>query len=259
MALPPILMIHGMWSRPSIFAALRGELEAVGVSSVAVTLPLHDAPPGSPAPAGIGNLGIGDYVDAVERAAQAIGEPPLLLGHSMGGLLAQKLAARIAHRGLILLATAPSRQAAAFTPAAARTLAGVTTRWGWWQEPTLIGADAARRGIFNGVPEVETRAALAELTFDSGRALRQIILPWGDADRPTQVHYARLGQPALLLVGRDDRIVPPAVSRNTARLLAAAGARVDYEEWPATGHWLFHDATRPRTAAAIARFAASLR
>jgi pimeloyl-ACP methyl ester carboxylesterase len=70
--------------------------------------------------------------------------------------------------------------------------------------------------------------------------------------------YGRLTRPALVVTGRDDRIVPPAVSRRTARLLAAAGARVDYEEWPGVGHWLFHDAVRPRVAAVVSRFMASV-
>lgn len=256
--MPPILMLHGMWSRPSTFQQLRAELASVGVTSAAPTLPMHDVPPGSPAPPGIGSLGVGDYVDYLVGEVATLGERPVILGHSMGGLLAQKLAERVPVAGLILLATAPSASANSLSLASLRTMAGVTSQWGWWKRPTLLSAGAARWGVMNGVSAEETEVAIAELTWDSGRVLRQIAFPWADREGAARVAYARLAVPALVLVGCDDRIVPPATSRKTARLLGAAGARVDYEEWPGVGHWLFHDAVRPRLAGAITRFMAGL-
>lgn len=258
MAAPTLFLIHGMWSRPSVFGQLRAELAPAGIRTVAPTLPMHDVAPGSPAPSGIAGLGVAEYVAALERDIADLGERPVILGHSMGGLLAQKLAERVQPRGLILLATAPSSSAGALSPGALRTMAGVTTRWGWWRSPTMLSEPAARYGVFGGVPEEETRAAVADLTWDSGRALRQLALPWADPAKASKVDYARLTMPALVIVGDQDRIVPPATARKTARLLASAGARVDFEQWPGVGHWLFHDAVRPRLASAIARFLASI-
>jgi pimeloyl-ACP methyl ester carboxylesterase len=256
--MPPILMIHGMWSRPSTFTQLRAELEPAGIRSAAVTLPHHDVPPGAPAPAALATTRLADYVAALERDAAALGEPPVVLGHSMGGLLAQLLSVRIQPKGLILLSTAPSAQASAFSAASVRTMWSVTGKWGWWREPTLLDEEAARFGVYNGVPEAETRPALAELTWDSGPVLAQLAAPFLDPDKGSHVDYSRLRQPTLMITGLDDRIVPAATSRKTARHLTAAGARVDYEEWAHVGHWLFHDAVRPRVAAAISRFMASL-
>ncbi len=258
MTTPPILMIHGMWSRPSTFATLREELEAVGIRSVAPTLRMHDVAPGAPAPAGLATLSLQDYVAALEQEVADMGALPVILGHSMGGLLAQKLAMAVRPPGLILLSTAPSSRLSALSIDAIRASASITTRWGWWKRATLLDEKSARFGVYNGVPEEEVRAAIAELTWDSGHVLRQIAFPFTDSARGARVDYDRLAIPALVIAGLADRIVPPAVSRGTARALSAAGARVDYEEWPAVGHWLFHDAVRPRLAAAIARFIASL-
>ncbi len=256
--MPPLFMIHGMWSRPSAFSTLRAELEAAGMPSVAVTLPHHDIPPGAPAPAPLGTLRLGDYVSALEREVADLGERPVILGHSMGGLLAQLLSVKVQPRGLVLLSTAPSAQASALSFSALKTMRRVTGRWGWWRTPTLLDPDSARWGVYNGVPEAEIRPALADLTWDSGAVMAQLAAPWLDSDKGARVDYGRLAIPALVITGLDDRIVPPAVSRKTARLLSSSGAAVDYEEWPRVGHWLFHDAVRPRVAASIARFMASL-
>jgi pimeloyl-ACP methyl ester carboxylesterase len=256
--MPPILMIHGMWSRPSTFTVLRQELEAAGIRSAAVTLPYHDVPPGAPAPAALATLKLSAYVAALEREAADLGEPCVVLGHSMGGLLAQLLAARIQPKGLILLSTAPSAQASTVSIGALRTMWGVTGNWGWWNEATLLDAESARYGVYNGVPEAEIRPALAELTWDSGPVLAQLAAPMLDRDKGSRVPYGRLIQPSLVITGLEDRIVPPETSRKTARLLSTAGAQVDYEEWPGVGHWLFHDAVRPRLAASVSRFMASL-
>ncbi len=259
---PALLMIHGMWGRPSAFTALRADLEAAGIRSAAVTLPFHDVPAGAPPPDGLGTTRLADYVAAVERDAAALDGRAVLLGHSMGGLLAQLLASRIQPAGLILLSSAPSAQAAggaATSVATIRTLCRILGRkWGWWNKAIRLDEDIARESIFNGVPDSETNPALADLTWDSGAALRQMAAPFLDPDKGSRVVYERLTMPSLVIAGRDDRIVDPAVSRKTARLLAAAGGRVDYEEWPGTGHWLFHEAVRPRLVAAIARFLRSL-
>lgn len=255
---PPILMIHGMWSRPSTFSVLRSELQAAGMRSAAAGLLHHDVPPGSPPPAALATLRLEDYVDALEKEVSDLGESPVILGHSMGGLLAQLLAVRVQPKGLILLSSAPSASAQKFALSSLRTLSGVTGTWGWWREPTLLDEKGARYGVYNGVPEAEIRPGLAELTWDSGPVMAQISAPWLDRAKGSAVDYARLTMPALVITGLDDRIVPPATPRATARLLARAGARVDYEEWPGVGHWLFHDAVRPRLAQAIGRFMGSL-
>lgn len=248
-----------MWSRPSALAMLRAELGAAGIASEAPALPFHDIPRASPPPAGLAAIRIEDYAAAIAAHMRGMAAPPVLLGHSMGGLVAQLAAQAVRPAGLVLLSTAPSAAAQAQALGPYRTLGRIALRWGWWRRPTLIDAASARWGIFNGVPATEAEEAIAELTWDSGRVLAQIAFPGLDPARATAVAYGRLsGVPCLLVCGRADRITPHRVTERTARALAAAGARVETMLLPETGHWLFHDAVRPRVAGRIARFLAAL-
>ena len=179
--------------------------------SAAVTLPHHDVPPGSPAPTPLSSLRLANYLAALERDAADIasdrGEAPVILGHSMGGILAQLLAERVQPKGLILLSSAPSMQASATSLSALRTLWGITGKWGWWNEATLLDEEAARFGVFNGVPEAEIRPALTDLTWDSGPVLAQLAAPFLDPDKGSRVDYTKLKMPTLVITGLEDRIV----------------------------------------------------
>ncbi len=235
--LKPILFcIHGLWATPATFGGLKARFEAAGHVVVTPSLPFHDRDPALPPLPEIGGVTVEDYASFLVAQIALLPEPPVIIGHSMGGMLAQIVAARVAHRGLVLLSTAAT--ATTISPAAStvRTLGGVVTQWGWWKSPTRIGYEAARWGIYNGVPEDVARAEYTGLVWDSGRVIAEMTFASLSSTRATTVDYGRLGQPALVIVGAEDRITVPGISRATARKLAGT---VDYHELPGTGHWLF--------------------
>jgi pimeloyl-ACP methyl ester carboxylesterase len=61
-------------------------------------------------------------------------------------------------------------------------------------------------------------------------------LPTLSKTRATTVDYSRLDKPALVIVGSEDRITLPGISRATARKLKGP---IDYHEIAGAGHWLF--------------------
>lgn len=246
---PPLYFIHGMWSTPATFARMRGRLEAQGHATYAATLPFHDRDPSLPLPAELGSLTVEDYTRAVIADLARLPAPPVLIGHSMGGMLAQIVATRVEHRGLVLLSTAATAATPAIGIGPLRSVGSIVSKWGWWRQPTLLPAEAARWGVFNGVPADIAAAEIAALVWDSGRVLAEMVLPSLSKTGATRVDHARLTRPALVVTGADDRIVPAAVSRATARRLAGP---VDYHELPATGHWLFWGDVERRVGGLIA-------
>ena len=234
--LPPLFFIHGMWSTPATFARLRARFEALGHATHAPALPYHDRSPALPPPPELGVLTVEDYVQYLLAELARLPAPPVIIGHSMGGMLAQIVAARVAHAGLVLLSTAATAATPAIGLSPLRAVGGIARRWGWWRQPTLIGAEAARWGIYNGVPPEIASAEIAGHVADSGRVLAEMTLPWLSKTGATRVDYARLARPALVIVGTDDRITPAAISRATARKLTG---EIDYHGLPGASHWLF--------------------
>ncbi len=250
MAKPNLFFIHGMWSFAAVWETIRAELEAQGFATHAATLPGHDAVPGD-----LSTLGLADYVAALEAQAVALPEPPVIIGHSMGGLLAQLLATRLPHRGLVLLSTAPSAGILALHGSAIKTTWPVMKKWGYWHKPSAMTREAALYGIFNGVPDDEAEAAIAQLRPDSGRVMFQIGLPFLDKTKASVVDYKKLTAPTLIVCGTADRITPIAISRATARRVSGP---VQYKEMDGFGHWLLGEQARPRVVKEISSFAEAL-
>ena len=244
----PLVFVHGMWSTPATFDRLRARLEALGHQTVAPALPWHDRDPGLPPPRELGHVTVEDYVRFLVAEIERLPEPPVIIGHSMGAVLAQIVAQRVPHTGLVLLAPAATASTSQLAVSTVRTVARVVTRWGWWNEPTLPDPDQARWGVYNGVPNEIADAEIAALTWDSGRVLAEMVLPSLSTTGATRVNYGKLTAPALVIAGADDRIAVPAIARATARKLAG---KVDYHELADTGHWLFWGAVEQRVGGLI--------
>ena len=92
MNMASFLLVHGAWQGAWCWREIVSRLESRGHRAVAIDLPGHgqEATPGK-------SILLHDYVEAVIRALDGIEEPPLLVGHSMGGLISE-VAEAVPHR-----------------------------------------------------------------------------------------------------------------------------------------------------------------
>jgi pimeloyl-ACP methyl ester carboxylesterase len=243
-----LYFIHGMWSTPEVWNGLRARFEGSGHATHAPALPYHDRRRGEAPHPALAALGLRDYIDFLVDDVSRLSVPPIIVGHSMGGFLAQAVAARVQPAGVVLLSPAATAATAAPAFAPLRTAWPILSSWGWWKRPTLIDASSARWGIFNEVPAAVADAEIDALVWDSGRVLAELSAPWAVRSGSAKVDYARLTCPALIVSGLEDRITPTGVARATAR---AWTGPVDYHELPGVGHWLFHSPVVERVATLI--------
>ncbi|MEO0499967.1 MAG: alpha/beta hydrolase [Pseudomonadota bacterium] len=260
MAKPPLLFIHGMWSTPAVWDDLVRHFEGEGYKCLAPALPFHerDGDNRETADPLLATIGVQDYVDALCAAVREAPAPPVIIGHSMGAMLAQLLADcqdDMRAAGLVLLSPGPTADTGSVGLAPLRTTLGITTKKNWWKSPTKIDPDRARWGIFNEVPEEVVQREIDALVWDSGRVLFQMSMPFADKTKATKVDYDKLTMPALVIVGDRDRITPTATARRTARRLKGD---TDYVEIEGAGHWLFHDPVIGRVTEEVSRFLKTL-
>ncbi len=116
-----VVMIHGMWGSGAYWGNFRGWFESRGYRVVTPTLRHHGGRFEDPPPPGLGTTSLLDYTADLEQEIRALGDEPILIGHSMGGLLAQILASRGLGKALVLLAPASPRGIVALTPSVIRS------------------------------------------------------------------------------------------------------------------------------------------
>ena len=88
------MLIHGAWMTPLCWEGFIRRYESRGYHCIAPAWPYDDRPVAelrsSPAPE-LARVGFGELTDHYAGIIGALPEPPIIIGHSMGGLVAQQL------------------------------------------------------------------------------------------------------------------------------------------------------------------------
>jgi pimeloyl-ACP methyl ester carboxylesterase len=231
-----VFMIHGMWGGEHLWADYRAFFEARGHACVTPTLRHHGVPPEGPAPEGLGTTSLLDYAADLEAEIRALPERPVIVGHSMGGILAQILAARGLCEKAVLLTPAAPRGVLALRVSVIRSFWSAMTTWGFWRKPFKPTYEEAVYAMMGLLPEEERRRAYAQFVHESGRAAFEIGFWLLDGRRAAAVDERKVTCPVLVVAGGLDRITPAAVVKNVAQKYG-----VPCKVFPEHAHWVLQE------------------
>jgi pimeloyl-ACP methyl ester carboxylesterase len=223
-------MIHGAFSDASHLNGWRTMFENAGLECHVPTLPGHDPHD----TAGLAGLTMEEYCAALRTEIGKLRQLPILIGHSMGGLLAQQLASEGLAHALVCVATVPPwplvsrlRAMPHLAPYLPSIILGVPFRP---SDATLTDV------VLHDLPPEEQARITASLHAESGAAYRQML--FGTARLPN----APFRGSTLCLGGHLDRVVPP---RTTTAIAELYGVEPRFF---ARGHWLIADAAKSEVA-----------
>lgn len=245
----PLLMIHGVCGDGTVFNRMAALYAAHGFLTRTPTLfadlRVNEAPG-----ARLAALTLRDYVEAMAAEARGFeretGQPVVLLGHSMGGLIVQKLAAMGIGRAGVLVTPAPP--ADCITPA----LSQLVTFWNVIRSGDVTRGHKIWRtgfdwGVLNQVPKERRDAIYARLVFDSGQVFRDLGRPKDDPHHTAVIDAADVKIPLLAIAAGRDRAIPAAAVRKIARKYRASGSAL--VEYPRHGHWIVDEVGTERVVA----------
>ncbi len=222
---PPLLLIHGAWHGAWCWEWFQSHFAELGYESHAMSLRGHGK---SQVPPRFNWTSISDYVDDVAEVAKRFSEPPVLVGHSMGGLIIQKYLEQHAARAAVLVASVPMH-------GVYRMLTRIAMKHPWQAFKCVAFADLdalvatpemAHEALFSDdVPQDTFDHCFAALQPESYRAGLDMLL-FG-LPRPGKVKVP----PMLVLGGERDHLFHPDEIEKTARAY-----NVKAEIFPAIAH-----------------------
>jgi non-heme chloroperoxidase len=211
-----IVMLHGANAGGWCFDTFRKVFEELGWTCHAPDLIGHGAQKAD-ATRVLLDKGIADYRDEMRTFVQSLGTKPVLLGHSMGAVIAQQLAAEGLASMLILVSPAPRSGILPQTDAEKQLAKDLMAAGPFWTKVLDPVFDLARVYTLNKLPEAEQRTVFDKFGPESGRALFELFFWMFDQTCATVVDTEKISGRVLCLSGSEDRIV----SLDTAGATAA--------------------------------------
>lgn len=227
----PLLFVHGAYSAAWIwdqhFLPFFADL---GYPAHAVSLRGHGDSDGRD---GLLFARLRDYVADVEQVIDTLGAPPVLIGHSLGGMVVQKIIHRRPVPGVVLMASAPphgmipSMFGMAFTnPGLFREMALVQT-FG----PEIVNGLNVRQALFcDDTPDEDVIRYMHRFQPES----TLVVLDLMGLDLPPSI--AKLDVPVLVLGAENDCFVFPGAVHATADTY-----RTKAEVFPGMAHAMMLD------------------
>jgi pimeloyl-ACP methyl ester carboxylesterase len=233
-----VMLIHGAWLTPAAWEKFRGRYEAKGYTVVAPPWPLEDVPieqlRRSPHP-DLGKTTITKIVDHYDKLIRALPEPPIIMGHSFGGIFMQLLLDRGLGAAGVGVDPGPVRGVIP-RPRTLLSALPVFVAWRGWSRVLSMTFKQFATNFAQKLPAAEMRPTYDRYIVPTpGRIYFQGAVGIGagiNAKNPDRA-------PLLLIVGEKDRIISPSTVEANYRKQRHAPSVTAFKMFPGRSHFIF--------------------
>src|SRR6202451_3437955 len=241
----PAVFIHGLWLHASSWDPWLELFQEAGYAPTAPGWPgdLDTVEAARRDPSQVAGKGINDVVDHYARIIRGLQARPVVIGHSFGVLIAQRLLGQDLAAAAIAIDAAPIKGVLKLPPSALK-VASIALR----KPANRLGAVSLTReefayGFGNALGAQECGELYDRWTVPSpGKPLFEAAFANFVPGSPAKVNTGNKTRgPLLLIAGGRDHRVPAAITRSTRKLYHKSPAINDLQEFASRGHSLTID------------------
>ncbi len=251
----PVVFVHGLWLHAESWRAWVDRFRGAGYRAMAADWP-GDAVSVEETrqhPDRVAGYGIDDVVENHVRLFQTLEAKPIVIGHSFGGLVAQRLLGEGHATAAVAIDPAPIK-GIVFLPFSALRVATVVLRNPANRKRAVsLTREQFRYGFGNALSEAESNELFDRWTIPSpGRPLFEDAFAVFSPHSPATVDTGNaMRGPLLITAGGKDHTIPAVISRATRKRYRNSPAVTDLKEFPDRGHSLTIDHGWPEVADAV--------
>jgi non-heme chloroperoxidase len=241
----PVVFVHGLWLHAASWNRWVETFEQAGYSSSALGWP-GDGDTVAETRAGaqrVAGHGLAEVVAHYAGEIGKLGRKPVVVGHSFGGLIAQRLLSDGFAAAAVAIDPAPAKGVLLLPPSALRVASVALRNPANRNRAVSLTKKQFRYGFGNALSQEESDELWEQWTIPSpGKPLFEAAVANFAPHSPAAVDRKSATRgPLLITAGGKDHTVPAAVSRQTQRLYRDSPAITELRTFPDRGHSLTID------------------
>jgi len=237
-----IVLVHGLWMTPLSWEHWTQRFTEKGFKVIAPTWPGMDRPIEDirQNPDELAGLGVTEIVDHYETVIRGLDKPPIIMGHSFGGLITQILLDRGWGTAGVAIASAPVKGILLLP------FSSIRVAWPALKNPAntnkahALTPEQFHYAFGNLLSEEESEAVYERYAIPGpDHVLFQASFANFNPHAATTVNFHNdTRAPLLLVAGEHDHIAPPSVAHMNYKLYKHSQAITDYKEFDGHSHYI---------------------
>ena len=186
----------------------------------------------------LAGLGLAEIVDHYEALIRELDHPPVLIGHSFGGLIVEVLLDRGLGRAGVAMSPAPPKGILVLPFSSLKAASPALAHPSRWHGIVTLTPEEFSYGFVNTFSPEEAAAAYERYAVpETGQIFYEAGFANFHLHPPTQVHFKNEERAPLLIVGADkDHTVPASLSRAQYKKYERSAAKTEYLELEGRPH-----------------------
>jgi pimeloyl-ACP methyl ester carboxylesterase len=245
MAGTPVVFVHGLWLHADSWNPWIELFREKGYEPTAPPWPGDSSTVNETRshPERVAGHGIDDVVEHYASTIAGLPTKPVVIGHSFGGLIVQRLLGEGLAAAGVAIDAAPIKGVVYLPPSALRVASVVLRNPANKNRAVALTREQFRYGFGNAISARDSDELYDRWTIPSpGKPLFEGALANLVPRSPAKIATGNATRgPLLLIAGGKDHTVPAAITRSTRKLYRKSAAVTDYQEFPDRGHTLALD------------------